>query len=500
MIVRLLAVFSLALLAGCSVDAARNTSERCTTDGECASGTCHRGFCVTGGGGLDTGTDAGIDSGGSPGDGGDAGADAGSDTGSDASVAIDADIDAATITPCSSDTDCGDDGDPCNGTERCVLPDGSADGHCDFGMAQVDGVLCDRDGTMATRDLCVGHVCSQTRCGDGYFDVVNMEVCDDGNALLGDGCDDCRYSCTMNSACLDTNECNGMELCDMSVHACRSGTALGEGDPCRGSRGTCTAGECVANSCATNADCDDLDECNGVETCNTTTTLCMSGAPPDCGDGNACTVDTCTRGLGCAHALMDADHDGFAPRSCAGPTGDCDDSDPTSYPGAPEICGDGIDNNCSGDTTDENDFWYADCDADGYALMGAQIGHSCSGPPMMAPVVCLAGGWTAREPTTSALTRDCNDGNALVHPGQTAYQTTAISGAPAAVDFDYDCDGVETRRTTTAGVCSGTLGLCSLSQGWFGGVPACGADAEWILTCAGLGCTRGAESRTQGCL
>jgi hypothetical protein len=39
----------------------------------------------------------------------------------------------------------------------------------------------------------------------------------------------------------------------------------------------------------------------------------------------------------------DADNDGFGPCN-----GDCDDADPDSYPGAVEICGDGIDQNCSG--------------------------------------------------------------------------------------------------------------------------------------------------------
>ena len=37
---------------------------------------------------------------------------------------------------------------------------------------------------------------------------------------------------------------------------------------------------------------------------------------------------------------VDLDGDGFGSDA-----GDCDDSDPSTYPGAPEIC-DGVDNNC----------------------------------------------------------------------------------------------------------------------------------------------------------
>ena len=47
-------------------------------------------------------------------------------------------------------------------------------------------------------------------------------------------------------------------------------------------------------TCTQDSDCDDLDFCNGVETCDVGgTDLCVTGTPPDCDDGVDCTDDSC---------------------------------------------------------------------------------------------------------------------------------------------------------------------------------------------------------------
>ncbi len=63
----------------------------------------------------------------------------------------------------------------------------------------------------------------------------------------------------------------------------------------------------------------------------------------ECGDGDPCTADTCIAGT-CRHGPVDADRDGYVTDACGGT--DCDDGRSDTYPGAPEVCLDGVDQDC----------------------------------------------------------------------------------------------------------------------------------------------------------
>ena len=118
----------------------------------------------------------------------------------------------------------------------------------------------------------------------------------------------------------------------------------------------------------------------------------------------------------------DVDGDGFGgDPSCAADYVDCDEGDETTFPGAYDVCWDGVDQDCDGVdrecTCAESDF-----DGDGYG--------------------------TAQD----CVEIDCDDGNQDVHPGASELCNSVDDDCDGALDEGYDVDG--DGWTTCAGDCN----------------------------------------------
>lgn len=221
-----------------------------------------------------------------------------------------------------------DDGSFCNGLEVCVLGIGCISGTsvvCD------DGYSCTADSCDEAAAGCI-HLPVDAACQDGNF-CNGPELCAPGN---GDELTGCAAGAAIE--CMsDGVECT-VEACDEAAKACASTPMSGL---CPASE-TCVpaGGGCVPGApCGGDAECQDGDACNGVEYCDATLHICKAGTPTNCDDGIACTTDSCDPLSGTCHVevVHDLCDDGFA---CNG-FESCDASF-GCLAGTPPDCGDGV--------------------------------------------------------------------------------------------------------------------------------------------------------------
>src|ERR1051325_3774488 len=118
--------------------------------------------------------------------------------------------------------------------------------------------------------------------------------------LLGAGVPFAR-ACIIDAECDDGDVCNGLETCVAGV--CQSGTALGcdDGNACRIDPCDSLLG-CQYAAVPDGTGCGDGDVCNGDETC--LVGICTAGGVPNCDDGNICTNDICDPVAGCQNTAV----------------------------------------------------------------------------------------------------------------------------------------------------------------------------------------------------
>ena len=193
--------------------------------------------------------------------------------------------------------------------------------------------------------------------------------------------------------------------------------------------------------CFSNADCDDLEFCNGEELCvpkfpGADVRVCMRPLLGPCGNSYC---DEATDECDCANA--DADGDGYKAPGCAhGDTEDCDDGDGLRNPAVKEVCDPSDPDSFDRDEDCDPTTFGPDADEDGYFRKG------CSNLQAYQPVVLTDG------PLINAG-NDCEDDQKAIHPGATEVcdnhdndcngQRDDVSGPPTKDDHKFyrDRDG-----------------------------------------------------------
>ena len=225
----------------------------------------------------------------------------------------------------------------------------------------------------------------------------------DSECAVGSFCEasNCRAECQADLDC----EVGALGICDTARGRCTASSADGGGDDASAFDG---GGPDASSSCDEDDDGQESIACGGAD-CDDDDRAVFSGAVEVCSPSDLSSVtrdencDPSDRGVQRVGTVVsiDADGDGYASALCCNAAGatmlcgdDCDDSNPRVYPGRPDLCGDGIDQDCDG-LIDEI---FRDSDNDGRGDPAVSTGGDCMP------------GWVSND-------EDCDDTSQLTFVG-----------------------------------------------------------------------------------
>lgn len=134
-----------------------------------------------------------------------------------------------------------------------------------------------------------------------------------------------------------------------------------------------------------------------------------------------------------AAVCVDADHDGFFATAGCGTAVDCNDGNPAIHPGASEVCGNGIDDNCEGHLDDGCPPGCYDNDGDGWTTCD---GDCCDNPSQCAQPALVNPG--AFEFVGNGVDDDCDATTSDAAPAlcSTSPKFSGVTGADLAQALD----------------------------------------------------------------
>jgi large repetitive protein len=302
-------------------------------------------------------------------------------------------------------------------------PDNTCADDCDDGDSAIRPGVSEIAGDEVDQDCDASEICFVDADDDGFRpDTTSTRTSTDlscrgpGEALAVEPAGDCNDGDdTINPGATEVagdevdQDCDTEELCfvDADDDGWRLDTTLTSADlTCDGPGeavaadpgGDCNDGDDTINPGATEGIADNLDQdCDGTERCYRDT------------DNDDYRTDS-------VFTSVDADCDDTGEALAAEPAGDCNDGDDTINPGATEVAGDEVDQDCS---TDE--LCFVDADDDGWRL----------------DTTVLSTDLSCRDPGEALATDprlDCDDGDDRTNPG-----ATEIVGD----EKDQDCNGRE---------------------------------------------------------
>lgn len=358
-----------------------------------------------------------------------------------------------------------DDDSVCDDLDQCLGDDAQGDADGDGFCDDLD--LCvgndatgdfDEDGVCDDLDQCLGDDATGNADGDDFCDDLDLCMGDDNtndedaDGFCGDlDCDDSSETVYPGAVeiCdgLDTDcdgnvpqdeldvDADGWSACDGDCDDGDRSTYPGAAELCDGRDNDCDGSVPAAER---DDDGDSVRVCSGD--CDDTRSTVFPAAPELCdGRDNDCDdqvdegfVDINEDGvLDCLEE--DEDNDGQTPAE-----GDCDDTDPTVYDGATELC-DGIDNDCDGLVPLDE----VDADADGFAVCEGDCDDTeatvfpdaeelCDGIDNDCDGLLSDDESDVDGDGIAECDGDCDDANPNIHPG--AVETCD--------GLDNDCDGV----------------------------------------------------------